>query len=308
MSRISLRKTCLALGGAFMLTTQPVFAQDEAEYQAGEQEEMAGVMAMLGSMFKAEPLTAEQQARLPLAQTIVGKIMPDGTMREMFDGMMGGMFGELMTAGAEAEPARTFVANQLGLYGEEISLSDEQATEIANMLDPVRNERKAKEAEMMPQVIGEVMTTMEPTMRKAMSELYAVYFNDTELADIDTFFSTPSGTAYARKSFKMSSDPRIMAATMESLPQMMEQFGAIEAKMKAATADLPASRTFAELTAQEKARVAKLTGFSVDDLEEWSSPAIGAAEEATEAAYEAAEEAAEESGSSAVKAASKTAQ
>lgn len=304
MSRISLRKTCLALGGAFMLTTQPVLAQDDAEYQAGEQEEMAGVMAMLGSMFKAEPLTAEQQARLPLAQTIVGKIMPDGTMREMFDGMMGGMFGDLMKMGANAEPASTFIANQLGLYGEEISLSDEQATEIANMLDPARKERKAKEAEMMPQVIGEVMTTMEPTMRKAMSELYAVYFNDAELADIDTFFSTPSGTAYARKSFKMSSDPRIMAATMESLPQMMEQFGAIEAKMKAATADLPASRTFAELTAQEKARISKLTGYSVDDLEEWSSSSEAVAEEAMEAVAEAVEDAVDE----AEKAASKTAQ
>ena len=298
MSRISLRKTCLALGGALMLTAQPAFAQP------GPPTEMADAMAMFGQMFKAEPLTDEQQARLPLAQTIVAKIMPDGTMREMFDGMMGGMFGELMTAGAEAEPASTFIANQLGLYGEEISLSDEQATEIANMLDPARNERKAKEAEMMPQVIGEVMTTMEPTMRKAMAELYAIYFNDAELADIGTVFSTPWGTAYARKYFTMASDKRIVAASMESLPQMMEQFGAIEAKMKAATADLPASRSFAELTAQEKARVAKLTGFSVDDLEEWSSPSF----DATEAAAEPAGDAVEAAAAEADKAASKTAQ
>ena len=295
MSRISLRKTCLALGGALMLTAQPAFAQP------GPPTEMADAMAMFGQMFKVEPLTDEQQARLPLAQTIVAKIMPDGTMREMFDGMMGGMFGELMTAGAEAEPASTFIANQLGLYGEEISLSDEQATEIANMLDPARNERKAKEAEMMPQVIGEVMTTMEPTMRKAMAELYAIYFNDAELADIGTFFSTPSGTAYARKSFTMASDKRIVAASMESLPQMMEQFGAIEAKMKAATADLPASRSFAELTAQEKARVAKLTGFSVDDLEEWSSPSFDATEAAAEAAGDAVEAAAAEADKAAIK-------
>lgn len=287
MPRFSLRKTCLLLGGAMLLTAQPVMAQP------GPPTETADAMAMLGQMFKAEPLTPEQQARLPLAQTIVGKIMPDGTMRETFDGMMGGMFGDMMKMGAESGSAQSFVADQLGLYGEDIALSDQQASELANMFDPAREERKAKEAEMMPQVIGELMTTMEPTMRKAMSELYAVYFNDTELADIDTFFSTPSGTAYARKSFKMSSDKRIIAATMESLPQMMEQFGTIEAKMKAATAGLPPKRSFAELTTQEKARISSLTGYSVDDLEEWSSPSADAMEAAAADAEQAASQSAQ---------------
>lgn len=283
MPRFSFRKTCLLLGGAMMLTAQPVMAQPAPPT------EMADAMAMLGEMFKVEPLTPEQEARLPLAQTIVGKIMPDGTMRDIFDGMMGGMFGDLMKMGAETESAQSFVADQLGLYGEDIALSDQQASELADMFDPARKERKAKETEMIPQVIGELMTTMEPTMRKAMSELYAVYFNDTELADIDTFFSTPSGAAYARKSFKMSSDKRIVAATMESLPQMMEQFGTIEAKMKAATAGLPPKRSFAELTAQEKARISSLTGYSVDDLEEWASPSADAVEAAAEAAGDAVE-------------------
>ncbi len=42
-------------------------------------------------------------------------------------------------------------------------------------------------------------------------------FDGTELNDIEAFFLTPSGSSFARdKSFAMSSDPRIIGASMDS--------------------------------------------------------------------------------------------
>ncbi|MXO91274.1 DUF2059 domain-containing protein [Pontixanthobacter aquaemixtae] len=257
------RKVIFTIGASIALTAQPLAAQDTAEVDP---------FAALTGMFEVEPLTAEQEARLPLAKGIVDKMIPDGAMREMMEGMFSGSFGDLMSLGAmmEEESPAAFVAGQLGLEQSDISLTSAQASELANMFDPARLERKQKEAEIMPGVMGEMMDVMEPPMRKAMSELYAIHFTQPQLVEIDGFFSTETGAIFARKSFTMASDPRVMSATMEALPAMMGQIGAIEKKMKEAAADLPAARSFEELSEQEQARISELTGFPVDNLREWS--------------------------------------
>ena len=47
----------------------------------------------------------------------------------------------------------------------------------------------------------------------------------------------------------------------------------MEAKLAAATEGLPEPRTFAELSSSEKAKVAELTGYSLDDLNAMQEPA-----------------------------------
>lgn len=104
-------------------------------------------------------------------------------------------------------------------------------------------------------------------MRSAMSELYAVYFDAGELADIDAFFSTPSGASYARQSFRMSSDPRMVGAMMQEMPTMMGAFMEMGEEMKQATANLPQKRSWADLDASQRARLSELTGYAEEDLE-----------------------------------------
>ena len=109
--------------------------------------------------------------------------------------------------------------------------------------------------------MGKMMTATEPVMREAMSQLYAINFDTRELADIDAFFSTESGAAYARKSFTMASDPRMTGAMMQAMPEMMGSFAEIEADMAAAVADLPPVRTYADLDAAQRARLAERSGL-----------------------------------------------
>ena len=58
-----------------------------------------------------------------------------------------------------------------------------------------------------------------------------------------------------------------MGAAMGSLPVMLEQFAAMEAKMAAVTAELGAKRTYATLTAAQKERIMGLAGLSAEELE-----------------------------------------
>lgn len=277
LKRPKFRQIAISLGAGLLLAGQPLAAQP---MENGEGDE---ALAAIMGMFKAEPLTPEQEARLPLATEVVERVIPPGSMGEMMGSMFDGMFGELMKL--PSKPGASAVAEQMGLGVAEISLEGDEAEEAMAILDPAWQARKEREAAVMPEVLKGMMTAMEPTMRKAMSEIYAVHFDSGELTDINAFFQTESGANFARKSFTIASDPRIMQASMESLPLIMGSIGEMEDKVKAATAGLPAARRFGDLSAAERARLAELTG--VDEA------SIGQAMANKTAADMAAEEAAD---------------
>ena len=261
---------CL-VGGLALACAGPVAAQE-----GGEDEEMFAAMM---SMFAPEPLTAEQEARLPAAQAIVAKVVPPGTMGEMMSSLFDGMLGPIMDMALQ--PSSAEAAKQLGVDPDELELDAEQSAEVLALLDPVWRERQERTLAATRSAIGKMMTAMEPAMRDAMSQLYAINFNGRELADIDTFFSTDSGAAFARKSFTMASDPRMMGAMMQSMPQMMSSFAEMEADMAAAMADLPPARGFADLDSAQRARLTELTGLDEAALEEGMARASAQAEDET---------------------------
>lgn len=273
-----IRKSIIALGAGLALFTQPLVAQEEDSADEA--------FAAFAQIFATEPLTAEQEARLPLARTIVGKMVPEGTLGEMMGGMFDGIFEPIMEM-ATSNP-KGDVAKMLGVESHELDVTEEQAIELATILDPVWKERNSLMASTMPELMKEMMQVMEPPMRTALAEAYAVHFTNTELADIDAFFSTESGLSFARKSFTMSSDPRIIGATMKAMPAMMESFGDLEARMEEATAQLAAKRGFADLSEAERARISEITGASVDQIQE-SMELVGMMASAPDDAAEAGE-------------------
>lgn len=281
MSRTPIWLAPLA-GCALIAAPAALAAQDTppAETSAASAE-LDRAMEMLGSMFPAEPLTAEQQARLPQAQRIIARIIPPGTLGDMMGGLMDQMLGPIMKL-ADA-PATEVVSKGTGLPTYAIDMEPEQAAEAARLFDPAYAERHEREAALMPVMMRDLMSAMEPTMIKAMSELYAIHFAEAELAGIEAFFQTEIGAAYARKSFTLSSDPRIISATMEAMPAMMEAFAAMEAKLAAAGEGLPAKRSFVDLSPAEQARVAELTGYTVDAIAEEFANSTATGEVANEA-------------------------
>lgn len=279
----------LATGAAFALLAAPAAnaAQEPAPQSEGVVMDLAGTdqsedeleqaMAMLGAMFPAEPLTPEQESRLPQAQRIINRMIPEGSMAEMMGSMFDQLLGPVMKL-ADA-PATNALAKGTGLPAYALDIEPEAAAEAALLFDPAYLERHEREAAILPVIMRDMMTVMEPTMRKAMSELYAIHFTQTELDGIEAFFQTDIGTAYARKSFTLSSDPRIVSASMEAMPAIMGSFAAMEAKLAAAGDGLPPKRSFAELSPAEQAKVAELTGYSIEDImAEAASEGVGEAE------------------------------
>lgn len=244
---------------------QVPLAEDEGNAPSDDAQAMAALAGMMGAAMKVDPLTPEQQARLPQAEAIITRIMPTGAMAEMSQQMFGGFlggFGEMMPSGARAAAAEALGLGPMDLEG----LTDDEANELASLFDPAWQKRETAMQSLVSEMMADMMNTMEPGMRRAMAELYAIRFTSAELAAIDAFFATETGMKYARESLSMASDPRLMAASMEALPAVFATIGAMEQRSKVLMADLPEPRRFANLSPKERARVAKLTGRSVEDL------------------------------------------
>jgi hypothetical protein len=209
-------------------------------------------------------------------------------MGEMMNSLFSGMLGPLMEMGAQ--PSNAEAAKKLGLDPLDLELDSEQSAEVLALLDPAWKEREERTLAATKVAMTKLMTAMEPAMRDAMAQLYAINFNESELVDIDAFFSTPSGAAYARKSFTMASDPRMMGAMMQSMPEMMGSFAEMEADMAAAVADLPPARTFADLDAAQLARLSELTGLDHAAIEQGMARAAAGEDGESFEDFEEAEE------------------
>jgi hypothetical protein len=245
------------------LAPAPAVAQDDEAAQAA----VADAFADLASAFEVEPLTPEQEARLPAARRVVERVLPDGTMAEMMGSMFDGLLGQSGALGqADATSA---LEEALGYPGISYGLDEATAAAALAIVDPGWQERSTASARASQELTATMMSRMEPVMRNVMAELYAIHFDDAQLRDIEAFFATDSGATYARESYRMASDPRIMAAVFSN-PDIM--FGTMTdsiAAMEAAAAAVPPRRTYGQLSASERNRLTQLTGLSKTELEEY---------------------------------------
>lgn len=254
------RKFIASTGLVLALATQPVAAQD-----AGEQEAVETAFEQMAAMYAVELLTAEQEARLPLAQQVMERMMPPGAMSEILDGMMGGTLGPLMAEfGIDADDA---LLEAIGYSQVDLGISDEKAERILAIIDPAWRDRQEATNAYSQAMTRDMMAIFEPIMRDAMAEVYAIHFTDVQLRDINSFFATESGAAFARQSVTVATDPRLMAAIF-SQPELLmgSVMGGLEG-MESAHEGIPQARSYGELSARERASLAELTGLSAEDLQ-----------------------------------------
>jgi hypothetical protein len=196
----------------------------------------------------AQPATALAQApeavdpaRLALAAATVDFIWPLGTyarmmgenMTSMVDSMMQSMFdmklGDFagsMPPPQDGKPIDPEVAN--ATMRETIVKTDPHFEERLRIMNRVMME------EMAP-----VMTEIEPGVRSGLALALARKFTAAQLRDVNGFFATPTGRAYASESMMLWVDPEVTAALTKAMPLMVSHMPRIMEKVREATAHLP---------------------------------------------------------------------
>ena len=229
----------------------------------------AEMMAALQQMFQAEPLTAEQEARLPEARAVVVKVLPEGFYGQMMGDMMDSIMQPLFGMATGQMGARSLVERKVGLYGEELpDLSEEQSEQVVALLDPQAEQRAEQMQSVLTGFMTEMFAALEPPMRDGLTNAYAVRFSERELGDIAAFFATPTGARYASESMAVFTDPQVMSAMMQSVPAMLGSLPEMAGELEAAAAELPEARGYDDLSAAERSRLAGLLGLSEAELRE----------------------------------------
>jgi Uncharacterized protein conserved in bacteria (DUF2059) len=243
-----------------------IFLTEEEEELANFEEEITAAFGMLSEIFKVEPLTAEQQARLPLGQEMARSIMPEGSfgaaMNETMEPMM------TMIMGTVTNDPRIRLAEISGVTTDELAeLEDTAAQEALDIFDPQYAARTQRTSDVMVSMVTKLLEAVEPAYRDAMAHALAVRFEEGEMRELLAFFATPVGGKFAAQSFLVQYDSRMLGvmeamgpAFVQIMPELIEEVTAIEV-------EFGSSRDFTELSATERARAARLIGKSVSELD-----------------------------------------
>lgn len=223
-----------------LLSVQPVLAQTVAPAPA----------------VTAEPI---DPARLAAAAPVIDQVFPVGTYARMMNGSMDAIMGSVMDSVGKL-PVRD-LAKMGGVSEDELKqMGEGSLKDMMEIVDPAYQQRMDLFMKtMMGEMIG-VMSQFEPAVRDGLTQAYARHFTAPQLADLHTFFATPTGQDYAANSMLLFMDPAVMAKMQELTPALMQQMPGIMQKVEAATAGLPKPRTYKDLTKAERANLAKLLG------------------------------------------------
>ncbi|MBO9574805.1 MAG: DUF2059 domain-containing protein [Sphingobium sp.] len=230
---------------------------------------------MLATPLAALPAAAQpaneqiDPARLASAKVTVDFIFPTGTYAKMMDGTLQSALGPIMDATGSMSVQQ--IALAAGVKPEDVSkLGKGTLADIMKILDPAYKQRMdATMGAMMP-AMAKVMSDFEPGMREGLTRAYARHFDKTQLDDMNRFFATPSGAAYASNAMLIQLDPEVMTRMTEAMPKVLQGvLGAMPDIMKqveAKTAGLPKPRKYADLTPAERTQLATLLGVPEKDL------------------------------------------
>jgi hypothetical protein len=169
------------------------------------------------------PIAPADPERLALAKTVVDAVWPLGTYERMARVAMGPMMESMFSSafdGADPEP---------GSAAQRAAMAKTKA----DIQDGARNLYRAAKEAMIP-----IANRMEPGIREALARSVARKFDAGQLRDLDRFFETPTGRAYAHESLFLATDPEVTAQMAKMMPELMKAMP----QVMAATAGPPPPR------------------------------------------------------------------
>ena len=193
------------------------------------------IMGIFDKLFPPQP--DPDPARLTLARTSVAAMWPDGAYRDMMANFAGGMVDRVIQMKKSDLPdiAKGAVKSSTKAGDADLSLHDQIAAK-----DPYFDQRVAAIRAAVFDEFGKVSAIIDPRVRDGMSRAMARRFDGRQLTDINSFFATPSGHAFAGQYMQLWLDPDMLHAMMGTMPEMMKVMPDMMQKVKAANDRFPA--------------------------------------------------------------------
>ena len=179
---------------------------------------------------------APDAERLALARVTAESLWPQGTYARLLNGSMDQMMDSVMASLMDMKlsdvvPPAAAAKNP--------AMAQQTFRAAAAKADPHFQERMRIMNHVMMSEMAPIFTRIEPDLREGLARAYAVKFSADQLRDMNHFFATPSGHAYASEAMITMMDPQVMSQVMKAMPELMQAMPQIMEKMQKATAHLP---------------------------------------------------------------------
>ncbi|MCB2047052.1 MAG: DUF2059 domain-containing protein [Novosphingobium sp.] len=208
---------------------------------------------------QAEDTAPISPERLAAARQTVARVFPRGTYARLMERSMGAAMDNMMES-VGVLPLRDLAA-VTGASSEQLDrLGEGTLKEMLAIIDPAYEERMRVTMKVMGEQMSGLMAQFEPAFQDGLARAYARQFDTKQLADLNAFFATPTGSAYASESMMLFADPEVMGKMREIMPEMMKQMPKMIKAVTQATANLPKQRKPEDLSPAEREKLEALMG------------------------------------------------
>lgn len=191
------------------------------------------MIAFVNKLFPPQP--DPDPARLALARTSAAAMWPDGAYGRMMSGFMGNMFERVLAMKASEMPGPMATPKPRALSSkQDLSIHDQAVAK-----DPCFDQRTAAIRSVVTDELGKFSVIVDPRIREGMARAMARRLDARQLTDVDRFFATPSGRAFAGQYMQLWLDPDTMRSLFTSMPETMKLMPEMSQKMKAASDRFP---------------------------------------------------------------------
>jgi hypothetical protein len=182
----------------------------------------------------APAATPPDPERMALARQAIDYVWPLGTYRRLIANSMGGMTDMMIGATLDVKTDDMLPPGTRPKGTPSGTLREAMAKE-----DPYFEERMRIMYRVMGEEMAPIASHVEPQVREALATIYARRFTAEQLADMNRFFATPSGRAYAADSLTVYTEPEMTRAMATMMPELMKAMPAIMKRFETETAHLP---------------------------------------------------------------------
>ncbi len=187
----------------------------------------------------ATETAAIDPARLSAAKSTVDYLFPLGTYERMMKGTMDQMMDQMMMSMGNMRMGDLAGAGGVARSDMPEGMGEKTLAEMATEMDPHYAERTKISTKVIMDEMVNLMIGMEPAVREALTNIYARKFTVGQLNEMNGFFATDTGSAFARDYMMVFVDPEMMQSMMNMVPEMMQAMPEIMKKVEEATAHLP---------------------------------------------------------------------
>ncbi len=208
---------------------------------------------------------------LVAANAVAEKLFPAGTYARTMNDTVERVIRASVSSTRDSQLSELAVMGWL--TNEQFSqLSAEAIKEMIGIIDPVSDKRMAMIRQAMSDELTKAMIEAEPEIREGIALSYARRFTPQQLAEINAFLGTPTGSLYAAESLPITTGSEVMGRMMKKMSKLGENIPAMMKTASLAPAKLPKVKLYARLNKAERKRMAELMGLTEAELAERNKP------------------------------------